>query len=152
VTVCERLRCWADIAERSMARLHVATIVAILGVSTVSGCGAFTGPGDLVVEKPGEAVLAARQMLAEQQSDPTRHKGWLKEAELPPSLRIPGLHHASVHGDHIDLVLARNPDYQVGGRIWAKAHREHQDRPTEYPEIFFFSYTNDSPESAANIE
>jgi len=136
---------------RSTLRLGMA-LVAFLGCSLSSGCGAFTGPGDLVVANPAEAVQDARRMIAEQQADPEKHKGWLTDAQLPASLRVRGLRFASVHGDHLDLVLARNPDFKIGGRIWATVHRKHQDLPTKYAEIFFYDYNNDLPETPTNIE
>ncbi len=145
-------RCWTGPCGASMSGVGFLVGVVLLACITLNGCGAFTNIDDLVVANPAAAVQAARKMIDEQSSDPERHKGWLNEDQLPESLRVPGLHHASVHGDHVDLVLARNPDWQVGGRIWAKQHREHQDRPTKYAEIFFFSYTNDSPQTPSNIE
>ncbi|HEV8699806.1 MAG TPA: hypothetical protein VGV60_00880 [Candidatus Polarisedimenticolia bacterium] len=59
--------------------------------------------------------------------------------------------YAYVHPDHLDLILARNPDWNVGGRIWAKDHRPHEDKATRYPEICFFDYNNDTPEGPGNI-
>jgi hypothetical protein len=109
------------------------------------------GPDDLVVADPAQAVHDARAMIKEQEKDRERHTGWLKPAELPPSLRVPGLNHATVHADHLDLVLARHPDGYAGGRIWAKVHRPHSDRKTKYPDIYFYRYDNDFPEAPDNI-
>jgi hypothetical protein len=113
--------------------------------------GAFTRPGDLVVDRPAEAVAAARAMIAEQRQDPEKHAGFLYAAALPAPLRVKGLRYAHVHRDHVDLVLARNPDVEVGGRIWAADHRPHEDEATRYADIHFFRYTNDAPERPDNI-
>jgi hypothetical protein len=51
----------------------------------------------------------------------------------------------------VDLVLARNPDWQIGGRISAVEHRPHPDEPTSYDGIFFYDSTIDLPESPENI-
>jgi len=71
---------------------------------------------------------------------------------MPDSLRLPGLKYSFVHEDHVDLALARNPDWNIGARIWsADAKRKHADQPTEYPEVFFYRYTNDAEVSENNI-
>ncbi|HEX9886930.1 MAG TPA: hypothetical protein VGA70_10600 [Longimicrobiales bacterium] len=116
------------------------------------GCDAASGPGDVVLSDPGRAVADARRMIVEARADSTRHRGWIEPAALPLSLRIPRLDFAMVHADHVDLVLARNPDWTVGARIWSlDARREHADAPTAYPDVYFFDFTNDAPESPANI-
>jgi hypothetical protein len=113
--------------------------------------GAFTRPEDLVVDNPAEAVAAARAMVEEQRRDPAKYPSFVYAGMLPAALRIKGLKYAHVHADHLDLVLARNPDWNIGGRIWATEHRPHQDTPTAYPGIHFFQHTNDAPESPDNI-
>ena len=130
--------------HRRIPRVGVVLLVA-------SACGAAKGPNDLVVADPAEAVRAARKMIDEQRADSTKHTDWISAEALPPSLRVPGLHHASVHEDHLDLVIDRNPDIEIGGRIWATPHRPHQDQATKYPDILFYSYNNDFPESPDNI-
>jgi hypothetical protein len=112
---------------------------------------ARSGPDDLVVGDPGLAVRDARAMIEAQQQDRTRYTEWLMPEDLPPSLRVPGLRHATVHGDHVDLVLARHPDGYAGGRIWAEAHRPHSDQKTKYPDMYFYRYDNDFPEAPDNI-
>ena len=132
-----------------MSKAFTPSAIAI--VILFAGCGAFTGPDDVIVSNPQEAVREARTMIDEQRADPSKYSGWLYEKDLLPSLRVPGLHHASVHTDHLDLVLARNPDWEIGARIGAKDHRPHKDKPTRYPDIYFYDYSNDEPESPENI-
>ena len=126
-------------------------IALAVGAFILGGCGASTGPDDLIIANPHEAVRAARAMIEERRADSSKYSEMLFAKDLPPTLQVPGLRYAYVHRDHVDLVLARNPDWDVGGRIWAQDHRPHEDRPTRYPEIYFYDYTNDSPESPANI-
>src|SRR5688572_21672870 len=113
--------------------------------------GAFTRPEDLVVERPAEAVAAARAMIEEQRKDPEKHTGLLWPGAIPEPLRVKGLRYAHVHRDHVDLVIARNPDFDIGGRIWAVEHRPHADTATRYADIYFFNYSNDMPERPDNI-
>ena len=132
------------------ARMMAATVLALAGCEMFHG--AFTSPEDLVVDRPAEAVAAARAMIEEQRRDTAKHAGFLYRDALPEPLRIKGLRYAHVHRDHVDLVLARNPDFNIGGRIWAADHRLHQDTATRYADIFFFRYTNDAPESPDNVQ
>ncbi|HEX7313115.1 MAG TPA: hypothetical protein VF297_04310 [Pyrinomonadaceae bacterium] len=128
--------------------------IVLAAVAAVSGLfkGAFTGPDDVQLADPARAVADARRLIAEQGTSPDSDKALREPGELPESLRLPGLRYSFVHEDHLDLVLARNPDWNIGARIWsADASRRHADQPTKYPEVFFFRYTNDAEESAANI-
>ena len=121
-------------------------------VALILGCGAMTGPGDVIVSDPIQAVADARRMIEEKKSNPEIHKGWIYPNALPESLRFQGVCYAQVFEDHMNIVLARNPDWQIGARIWATASvRKHEDKKTKYEEIFFFDYTNDLQESPDNI-
>ncbi|HKR64910.1 MAG TPA: hypothetical protein VJZ00_14345 [Thermoanaerobaculia bacterium] len=113
--------------------------------------GAFTSAEDVRVAVVADAVRDARALIAARDAAPARYDTMIEPASLPTSLRIPSLRYAQVHADHIDLVLARNPDTAVGARIWAVKHRPHHDRPTRYADIYFFRYTNDAAESPDNI-
>ncbi len=114
--------------------------------------GLFTRPDDIKITDPARAVADARRLIAEQKANPDADRMLREPYELPESLRLPGLRYALVHEDHVDLVLARNPDWNIGARIWsADARRTHSDQPTQYPEVFFFTYTNDAEESPENI-
>lgn len=115
----------------------------------VACSGPFTDADDIVVNNPTQAVLDARELIAAKQRDPKKFVA--RPRELPSSLQIPKLRHANIHADHVDLVLARNPDWNIGARIWAKEHRAHRDSKTKYRDIFFYSYTNDAPETPDNI-
>jgi hypothetical protein len=138
------------VSSRDARRAWVMTTALAL-----AGCemfrGAFTRPEDLVVDRPAEAVAAARVMIEEQRKDPERHRGFLWPAALPEPLRVQGLRYAHVHRDHVDLVLARNPDVELGARIWAADHRPHADEATRYGDIHFFRYSNDALERPDNI-
>jgi hypothetical protein len=99
------------------------------------------------LSNPAATVQDARRLLAET----TEHRT-LFPSSLPPSLRIPHLRYANLHGDHIDLVTYRNPDDSSGFRIWsATATRKHADRPTRYPGIFIFEYNNDFGDAPDNL-
>lgn len=116
------------------------------------GCGAGTSADDVQVLQPERAVVDARALIEERRQDPEKYPEELWPDVVPESLRLKGLRYALVHEDHVDLVLARNPDWNVGARIWASdARRKHVDQPTKYAQIFFFDYTNDAAESADNI-
>jgi hypothetical protein len=114
-------------------------------------CGPFTRPRHVVVNDVPGAIAEAQRMIEEKRLDPSKYDGWIDPQDLPPALRISRLCYASVHLDHLDLVLARNPDWSIGGRIWAKSHRPHHDESTKYPGIHFYRYNNDNPESPDNI-
>ena len=139
--------------RRRVSTCHL--LASVIACCVVSSCAflkpVFTGPGDVVVAEPGRAVSAARQLINEERDNPNR-KLLFQPKELPESLRLPGLRYAIAHQDHLDLVLARNPDLSVGARIWSlDSKREHRDRPTKYPEIFFYEYNNDYEETPDNI-
>lgn len=129
-----------------------AALCATVSAWRVMFVGLFTGPDDVKLKDAARAVADARRLIAEQRGRPLRERPPLSAGELPESLRLPGLRYAFVHEDHVDLVLARNPDWNIGARVWAAdAKRKHGDRPTKYPEVFFFRYTNDAGESEDNI-
>lgn len=118
-------------------------------------CGAFTRPSDVIVANPVQALIDARALIAKHQgstnAEPAEHL-LLESSELPESLQLPGLRYAYLTSDHLDLILARNPDWNVGARIWSQdSTRQHADKPTGYPGIFFFKHNNDWPESADNL-
>jgi hypothetical protein len=120
-----------------------------LGTLALLAC---LGPDDVSFQDPARAVVDARRMIEEKRADPEAHPGWIEPGELPVSLRIQGLNYAVVHEDHVDLVLVRSPDWEAGARIWSTdARRRHADRPTEYPDIFFFEYSEDLPEAPDNM-
>jgi hypothetical protein len=107
--------------------------------------GAFTSADDIHVADPARAVRDARTLIGD-------GKAVVRAPEsLPASLRIPGLRFALVHQDHVDLVLARNPDWMIGARIWSEHHRPHRDEPTKYRDIYFYRYNNDYDLSEDNI-
>lgn len=114
--------------------------------------GACAGADDVQLSDPAQAVADARRMISEKQADPRTHSDWIFPKDVPESLRIPGLIYAFVHDDHVDLVMSRNPDWSVGARIWSEnSQRVHADEPTRYPDVFFYDYTNDRPETPDNI-
>jgi hypothetical protein len=137
------------------ARLFVTAVVAILAGFAYAfihvNAGAFTRPRDIDVDQPENAVLDARSLIAIKHRKPEAFGDFTEPEQLPASLRIHGLRYAKIHADHVDLVVARNPDVSIGARIWAISHRRNHDEPTRYPEICFFRYNNDSPESESNI-
>jgi len=118
-----------------------------------SGPGPFFAPRHMHFEDPQQAVIDARAIIAKISSDSSQEGQWLYAKDLPKSLRIPRLRYAIVFRDHLSLVLSRNPDWNVGARIWiGQTQRQHHDTPTKYKEIYFYDYTNDSPESPYNIK
>jgi hypothetical protein len=131
-----------------------ASVVLVIALTSCMGLGlaqgACTGPSDLVIEDPKQAVQDAHALIAKQKQVGGNAE-FLNPEQLPHSLRVRGLRWAHVHHDHVDLVLARNPDWEVGGRIWAPGHRLHKDPPARYDGVHFFQHTNDAPESPDNI-
>jgi len=125
-----------------------ALITAAIGIL---GCDARAKPENLVVADPASAVAEARKLIAARRSQADPSGPFVQPASLPASLQVPGLRYAHVHEDHVDLVLARNPDCEVGGRIWAQSHRRHEDERTRYAEIYFYGYCNDFAEAPDNI-
>jgi len=142
-------------ADRWLERLFISAVVVLLAGMAYAfirmNAGAFTRPGDIHVDQPENAVLDARSLIAIKNRKPEVFGDFTEPGQLPASLRIHGLRYAKIHADHIDLVIARNPDVSIGARIWAISHRTNHDEPTRYPEICFFRYNNDSPESESNI-
>ena len=101
---------------------------------------------DIRVAQPELAVRSARALIARHTGEPL-----IRVESLPPSLRIPKLRYATIHQDHIDLVLARNPDWSIGARIWSEHHRPHRDEATKYRDIWFYDHTNDVAPSPENL-
>lgn len=113
--------------------------------------GAFTSPDDIEIAQPEIAVRDARALIADRNANPAQYGPYTEPNALPPSLRLRDLRYAKIHADHVDLVVARNPDWAVGARIWSKRHRPHRDEPTRYRDVHFFRYTHELPESPDNI-
>jgi hypothetical protein len=113
-------------------------------------CG-VTSPGDIEIAHPAVAVREARALIVDRRRHPNKYGAFSEPASLPEALRIANLRYAKVHGDHVDLVIVRNPDWSAGARIWSERHRPHRDRPTKYPDVYFFRYTHELPESPDNI-
>src|SRR6266550_17707 len=84
-----------------------------------TSCGFFSGPSDIKVADPPRAVSDARRLIEEERGNRNHTRTMRRPEELPESLRIPGLRYAFVHSDHVDLVIARNPDVDKGARIWS---------------------------------
>jgi hypothetical protein len=141
--------------DRWVARLFVGAVVVVLAAVAYAfikmNAGAFTRPDDIRVDQPALAVRDARVLIQVKNRNPKAFGDFTEPEKLPPSLRLRGLRYAKVHSDHVDLVVARNPDVSIGARIWATEHRRHEDKPTRYPEIFYFRYSNESPERSSNI-
>jgi hypothetical protein len=113
--------------------------------------GAFTSPRDIHVAHPDAAVRDARALIEDRAKHPEKYGPFTSPESLPESLRIADLRYAKVHHDHVDLVVARNPDWSVGARIWSVRHRPHRDQATRHAGIYFFRYTYELPESPENI-
>src|SRR4051812_37120476 len=73
--------------------------------------GAWTRASDVEVADPVAAVSEARRLIAEFRRSAGRDKvaRSLNILELPECLRLPRLKFAYVSGDHLNLVLGRNP-------------------------------------------
>jgi hypothetical protein len=146
--------------SRRKADRIAATVFVALCVVAASTCGvafwpmlrvAFTSPRDIKVADSAVAVRDARALIEDRAKHPEKYGPFTKPESLPESLRIADLLYAKVHDDHIDLVVARNPDWSVGARIWSVQHRPHRDRATRYAGVYFFRYTHELPESPENI-
>ena len=68
---------------------------------------AFTSAHDIHVSDPERAVLEARALVADRERNPEKYGPFTTRESLPESLRMPGLHYAKVHSDHVDLVVPR---------------------------------------------
>jgi len=116
------------------------------------GSGPFFSARHLVFNNPEAAVSDARIIIKTIGSKPAEH--WIiGPNDLPETLRIPKLRYALAFEDHLSLVASRNPDWEIGARIWAEsATRHHEDTPTKYKDIYFYKYCNDYNESPKNIK
>jgi len=122
-------------------------------IALITGCGVNLQPDDLVFNNSAQAVIDARKMIDEKIRYPEKYNNWIYSHNLPESLRIPNLKYAMVYNDHVSLVISRNPDWNIGARIWSeKANIIHKDKISKYKDIYFYEYTNDSPESPENIK
>jgi hypothetical protein len=91
-------------------------------------------------------------MIADKQANSKLYPGWLYPKDLPGSLRMQGLKRAVIHDDHMDLLIQNIPDWWAGARVWSiDSTRKHSDAKTQYPDIYFFTYSNDFPDSPTNI-
>lgn len=139
--------------------LRLFLIIGAIGAAVVVGAGlyyayssgAFIRACDVHVSQPEAAVQDARQIInAFRQSNSEKEKSrFINIRDLSPSLRIPRLRYAVVFPDHINLILGRNPDWEIGARIWSKGTAQH-DKSTAYHDIFFFEYCNDLPTGDTN--
>ncbi|MBI3985325.1 MAG: hypothetical protein HY343_00245 [Lentisphaerae bacterium] len=137
---------------KNTPRLLLIGLLALLVVAAGAGCGKRPTPGDIVLAQPDRAVAEARRLIEEKRADPKLYPNWIEPHQLPEALRFPKLKCGIVHEDHMDLLIQRMPDWWVGARIWsANATRAHADAPTAYSNVFFFTYTNDEPDSPSNI-
>ena len=144
-----------DAVDKVLGRvmtLLVVVVILLAGYAFIRrNAGAFTRPSDIRVAQPENAVRDARMLIEKKRRHPAAFEDFSEPSELPATLRISRLRYARVHVDHIDLVVARNPDVSKGARIWAVQHRSHHDKPTRYANIWFFRYSNDAPVSSENI-
>ena len=129
-------------------------VLAVLLVAGLVGYFYLTTP-TIIFSDPNSAVIDARLLIDNYRKEPQREPGYLEilaPDKLPKSLQLPGLRTARLYNDHLELELDRNPDYDYGARIWSKdVTRQHGDAPTEYPEIFHYSYCHDCPKTETNI-
>lgn len=143
----------AEVMLRQTAHPLKLATVAVMAFM-LSGCsllGIFIRPSQIRVADPDRAVKDARTLIEEHRRNHDRLP-FYEPHELPESLKIRRLYAAWVFDDHLDLVLYSDPDVRIGARIWSlDSKRQHRDQPTKYPEIFFFFYDNDYPESPDNI-
>lgn len=125
-----------------------------IGAWYVYGTGAFLGSSDVYVAHPPTAVSAARQLVASfrKSAGVDESSQHLSVEQLPECLRIPRLRHAYVFRDHVNLVIGRSADWEIGARVWLlDATTTHADDPTPYHEISFYQYCNDIPISPKNL-
>jgi len=143
-------------ADRIAATVLVGVCVAGIGTCGVAVWpmirGAFTSPRDIRLENPARAVRDARALIEDRAKHRDRYGPYTEPESLPESLRISHLLYAKVHDDHVDLVIARNPDWSTGARIWSARSRPHRDEVTRYPDVYFFRYTHELPETPENIQ
>ena len=147
------------LSRRKVDRI-AATVLVVSCVVVVSTCGiafwpmvrgAFISPRDIRIEHADIAVRDARALIEDRAKYPHKYGPYAEPGSLPEALRIANLQYAKVHDDHVDLIVARNPDWSAGARIWSVRHRPHRDQSTKYPGVYFFRYTHELPESPDNI-
>ncbi len=146
--------------SRRKADLMAATVFVTLCLVAVSTCGvaiwpmvrgAFTSPRDIRIAHPDIAIHDARALIADRTRHPHKYGPFTEPESLPASLGIANLRYAKVHDDHVDLVIARNPDWSAGARIWSVEHRPHHDQATRYRDVYFFRYMRELPDAPDNI-
>jgi hypothetical protein len=119
------------------------------------GSGPFFSARHLIFKNSEAAVSDARTIIKTIGSKSIEENDWylIKPKDLPESLRIPRLRYALAFKDHLSLVASRNPDWEIGARIWTESiSRPHKDAPTKYKDIYFYKYCNDYNESPKNIK
>ncbi len=141
--------------DRVLARTFVVLLAIVAGALLFTFYTwmrpAFTNERDVQFDDPAGAVGSAEGLVAQLHAKHEKYRENVAPQELPSALRIRGLLYANIHPDHVDLVLARNPDWRLGARIWAAQHQPHKDIPTSYRDIWFYRYTNDAAVSIKNI-
>jgi hypothetical protein len=140
-----------------MPRVFTALVVLLLlavvhaVVRGLAAGGAFMKAADVRVGDPAGAVSAARLLIERKRQAAGAFGDATEPSEPPVELKIEHLRYAQVHVDHVDLVLARNPDVSTGARIWAIRHRPHRDEPTQYRDIWFYRYSHEAEPGLTNI-
>ena len=69
----------------------------------------------------------------------------------PPGLNLPDLWCLVVAGDHVKLIVSRNPDTERGYRVWPDGQPEdYDDTPTDVPGVYRYRYCDDFPVAPDN--
>lgn len=125
-----------------------------------TSCASLLFPRNVTLENPEQVVRNARLLIkdfnempdAERKSKMTRHGcHFYEKSELPASLQL-DLRHAFVCEDRVSLVFHRNPDADLGLRIWrADVADKGSDKPSQWNEIYTYYFNNDSEVAIENL-
>ena len=131
--------------------MKLKTIIIFLIVG-FSGCKSLLFPRNVEIENPSQAVTDARNLIKEFKENPQSQATAkntrfgclpLDKKDLPASLQL-DIKYAFVCDDHVSLVFHRNPDNDLGLRIWSvDANDKGSDKPTKWADIYEYSFNSD---------
>src|SRR5689334_18052680 len=124
-------------------RLKILTVLFLTGC--FSGCGMLLFPWNVKIENPSQVVIDARRLIKEFRENPQKQSkadttlyGCLpyEREDLPASLQME-IYYAFVCQDHVSLIFYRNPDADLGLRIWSEdAKNKGSDELTKWKDIY----------------
>lgn len=136
-----------------------AILACLLLAAFGAGCNLLPRSEELVLSEAEAArVVAAAREFLEKQNDPGNWQP-AAEAKLPPTLAGLTLQRSTnntpcgvrAHDGHLDIDFMNGNDTRIGLRVYKAGITPCSgDRPTRYPDLFWYNLNTDLPEARQN--